>query len=53
MIENDLEEPFHSWVPVSSSMGQAREGIHFGLIDTIFTALKVKSILKNDERSQG
>ena len=40
MIENDLEEPFHSWVPVSSSMGQAREGIHFGLIDTIFTALK-------------
>jgi len=29
IIENDLEEPFQSWVPISGNIINFKEGIHF------------------------
>jgi len=39
MIENDLEEPFHAWVPISANFVNYKEGIHFKLVDKYMNIL--------------
>lgn len=40
MIENDLEEPFYTWVPVSANFVNYKEGIHFPRVNRIMKALE-------------
>lgn len=40
MIENDLEEPFHCWIPVSANFVNFKEGIHYPLVNKIFSIIK-------------
>ena len=40
IIENDLEEPFHCWVPVSANFVNYKEGIHFAMMDNVVSALE-------------
>ncbi len=40
MIENDLEEPFHTWVPVSANFVNYKEGIHFPRVNKIMKAIE-------------
>jgi len=35
IIDNDLEEPFHTFVPLSANFVNHKEGIHFLLIDKL------------------
>ncbi|KAL4455720.1 hypothetical protein ABPG74_003130 [Tetrahymena malaccensis] len=44
IIENDLEEPFHCWVPISANFVNYKEGIHFGLVNKL---LKVVENVEN------
>ena len=39
IIENDLEEPFHCWVPVSANFVNYKEGIHFAMMNNVVKAL--------------
>jgi hypothetical protein len=39
MIENDLEEPFYTWVPVSANFVNYKEGIHFPRVNRIMKAI--------------
>lgn len=40
IIKNDLEEPFHCWVPLSANFVNYKEGIHFPLVNKIIEVLK-------------
>jgi len=40
IIDNDLEEPFHQFVPVSANFVNYKEGIHFPTVDNILHALE-------------
>lgn len=46
MIENDLEEPFHLWVPVSANFVNYKEGIHYPLVTKVMNAFEeVENVL--------
>lgn len=40
MIESDLEEPFHCWVPISANFVNYKEGIHYVLVNKLMTILE-------------
>lgn len=39
IIENDLQEPFNCYVPISSNFANYKEGIFFPEMDEVFRAL--------------
>lgn len=45
-IENDLEEHFQVWVPLSNNIVKFKEGIHFPIVSELLT------IVKNNEELQ-
>jgi hypothetical protein len=40
IIENDLEEPFQSWVPISGNLVNFKEGIHFPTTKSLVDMVK-------------
>jgi hypothetical protein len=50
IIENDLEEPFHQFVPISANFVNYKEGIHYPTVSKIFDTLQ--SIEKIDVRTK-
>ena len=50
MIENDLEEHFQAWVPMSSSVVKYKEGIHFPIVSEILRTVKDNEELKYNLR---
>ena len=40
IIDNDLEEPFHQFVPVSANFVNYKEGIHYPTVSKIFDTLE-------------
>ena len=50
MIENDLEEHFQVWVPLSSNVVKYKEGIHFPIISELIKIVKENEDLKQEGR---
>eukprot|EP01017_Pseudomicrothorax_dubius_P016771 TRINITY_DN1897_c0_g1_i5.p2 TRINITY_DN1897_c0_g1~~TRINITY_DN1897_c0_g1_i5.p2 ORF type:complete len:116 (+),score=31.97 TRINITY_DN1897_c0_g1_i5:65-412(+) len=40
IIENDLERPFQTWVPLSANMVNSKEGIHYPMVDQLLSVVK-------------
>ena len=47
-IENDLEEHFQVWIPMSSNIVKYKEGIHFPVISELLKLVKDNEDLKHD-----
>lgn len=47
MIENDLEEHFQVWVPMSSNIVKYKEGIHFPAIKQLLSLVRENEDMKH------
>jgi len=47
IIENDLEEPYQTWVPISGTMVNFKEGIHFPTTKNLLNLVKENEHLKH------
>merc|ERR1712150_78885 len=47
IIENDLEEHFQTWIPLTNNIVKYKEGIHFPLINQLFKIIKENENLVN------
>lgn len=49
-IENDLEEHFQVWIPISSNIVKYKEGIHFPIVSELLKIVRENEDLKNTAR---
>lgn len=47
MVENDLEEHFQTWIPLTNNIVKYKEGIHFPLINKLFRIIRENESLVN------
>jgi len=47
IIENDLEEPYQTWIPISGNMINFKEGIHFPISKNLMSMVKENENIKH------
>ena len=51
-IENDLEEHFQIWIPISSNIVKYKEGIHFPIVSELLKIVRENEDLKSVARAK-